>query len=211
MATKPPEAPLLPLPPLLITESDEEFNRIRDALYQEIKPNGIIESMYVDEIADLIWQIIRLKRCKVGVINYSFHGSSAFILRRLMDAGPDIARDWISDPTIAKAVEHHLATYKLDSSIIIADAIKNKSRELEPIDALLLSLETRRDKTLVRIAQYRGELGMMLRQVTDRLTDSKVVELPRTTPTKKTRRRPAADGTVVELDGTANPKKNSAA
>src|SRR5262249_14022950 len=71
---------VLPLPPLLITESDEEFNRIRKAPHEEIKPVGIIEQMYVDEIADLVWQILRLKRCKAGVINLAFHQSSAKIL-----------------------------------------------------------------------------------------------------------------------------------
>jgi hypothetical protein len=110
------QSALLPLPPLLITESDEEFNRIRKALYEEIKPVGIIEQMYVDEVADLLWQILRLKRCKAGVINLAFHESSAKILGRLMRAGPDVARDWISDPKIAKQVEAGLATYKLDGS-----------------------------------------------------------------------------------------------
>ena len=99
MATKPPEAPLLPLPPLLITDYDEEFNQIRNsALYEETKPVGIIEEMYVDEIADLVWQILRLKRCKTGVI-LGVSSASAEILGHFMDAGPAVARDWISNPT----------------------------------------------------------------------------------------------------------------
>jgi hypothetical protein len=55
-----------------------------------------------------------LKRCKAGVINLAFHQSSARILRSLMDAGPAVARDWISNPKIAKQVEEGLAAYKLD-------------------------------------------------------------------------------------------------
>ena len=80
----PPGASPLPLVPLLITESEEEFSRIRQAFYDEIKPVGIIECMYVDEIADLVWQILRLKRCKAGVTNLAFHAASARILGRLM-------------------------------------------------------------------------------------------------------------------------------
>ena len=56
-----PSASPLPLVPLLITESEEEFNRISQGFYHEIKPVGIIECMYVDEIVDIVWQIIRLK------------------------------------------------------------------------------------------------------------------------------------------------------
>ena len=122
----PPGASPLPPVPLLITEFDEEFMRIRRGLYEETKPVGIIECMYVDEMADLIWQIWRLKRCKVGVTNLAFHAASASILGRLMGAGPDVARDWISDPEIAKKVETELATYKLDGSVIIAETIKNR-------------------------------------------------------------------------------------
>ena len=141
--------------------------------------------MYIEEIADLIWQILRLKRCKAGVTNLAFHNASAEILGELMDAGPDVARDWISNPELAKKVETGLATYKLDGAVIIAKAIKDSSYQLELIEDLLASVETRRDKAFVRIAQYRGELGAMLRRTTDRLIESKIVELPRAANKKK--------------------------
>jgi hypothetical protein len=185
--------------------------RMRQALNEEIKPVGVIEHMYVDEIADLVWQISRLKRCKVGVINLEFHAASASILGRLMQAGRDIARDWISIPEIAKKVEKELATYKLDGSVIIAEAIRKSSYDLAPIETLLASLEARRDKALVRIAQYRGELGSVLRKASDRLIESKIVQLPRAATKKKTRHRESAKTQIVELAGAANTKKDSAA
>jgi hypothetical protein len=202
---------LLPVPPLLITESQEEFSRIREDLYQEINPVGIIEQMYVDEIADLVWQILRLKRCKAGVTNLAFHEASARILGQLMDAGPDVARDWISDPEIAKQVETGLATYKLDGSVIIAEAIKKSSYELERIETLLASLETRRDRALLRIAQYRGELGAVLRKASGRLIESEVVQLPHAATKKKTQRREPPNGKIVEFGAAAITNKKSAA
>jgi hypothetical protein len=51
----------IPLVPLLITESEEEFKRIRQALYEELAPVGIIEQMYVNEFADIVWEIGRPK------------------------------------------------------------------------------------------------------------------------------------------------------
>ncbi len=41
---------LLPVSPLLMTESEDEFDRIRDAFDQELKPRVIVEQMYVSEI-----------------------------------------------------------------------------------------------------------------------------------------------------------------
>jgi hypothetical protein len=201
----------LPPVPLLITESEDEFNQIREEFYAEIRPAGIIERMYVEEVVDLSWQILRSKRCKAGVINLAFHDASADILGRLMQAGEDVARDWISYPEIAKQVETGLATYKLDGSVIIAEAIRKSSYALEGIETLVASLETRRDKALLHIAHYRCELGAMLRKASDHLIESKVVELPRTVNKKRTRQRERTDGKVVELDGPAATKKDTAA
>jgi hypothetical protein len=44
------ELALLPKSPLLITESADEFDALRDAFEREIKPRGIIEQMYVHDI-----------------------------------------------------------------------------------------------------------------------------------------------------------------
>jgi hypothetical protein len=119
MSKRPPQSPIsspIPLVPLLITESEEEYHRIRQGFYDEIGPVGIIEKMYVDELVDIVWEIVRLKRCRAGVTNLNFHDSSFRILFKLIQAGPDIAREWISDPKAAKVVEGELATYKLDGS-----------------------------------------------------------------------------------------------
>ncbi len=45
------ELALLPKVPVLITESADEFDALRDAFEREIKPRGIIDHMYVDEAA----------------------------------------------------------------------------------------------------------------------------------------------------------------
>jgi hypothetical protein len=51
----------LPKSPLLITESADEFDAVRDAFEREIKPQGIIEQMYVHDISSLVWEILRLR------------------------------------------------------------------------------------------------------------------------------------------------------
>ena len=58
------ELTLLPKLPLLITESADEFDALRDAFEQDIKPRGIIEQMYVHDISAIVWESLRLRRCK---------------------------------------------------------------------------------------------------------------------------------------------------
>ena len=78
------ELTLLPKSPLLITESADEFDALRDAFEQEIKPRGIIEHMYVHDISSIVWEILRLRRCKAVIINSAFRGALEHLLPQLL-------------------------------------------------------------------------------------------------------------------------------
>lgn len=72
MLDKPKSEAAAALPPtaaVLSTESGEDFDQIRDALYREIKPKGPIEEIFVPDFAHLTWDIARLRRCKTALIN----------------------------------------------------------------------------------------------------------------------------------------------
>ena len=75
-------------PLLLRSECEHEFDELLHALSGEIQPRGIVENLYVEEIAGIIWDILRLRRCKVTIMNMSFEKalhkliSSHFKMRR---------------------------------------------------------------------------------------------------------------------------------
>ena len=75
---------LLPKLPLLITEFADEFDALRDAFEQEIKPRGIIEQMYVHDMSAIVWEILRLRRCKVIIINSAFRSALQDLLMQLL-------------------------------------------------------------------------------------------------------------------------------
>jgi hypothetical protein len=59
-------------PPLLRSESEREFNQLFNALKAEIQPHGVIEEMYVSEIAIIIWEPTsspRRRHQKVGRVS----------------------------------------------------------------------------------------------------------------------------------------------
>ena len=169
--------------------------------------------MYVEDLIDIVWEIVRLKRCKVGVTNMAFHDASVSVLQRFLQAGPDLAYEWISDPKVAKVVEDELAKYKLDGSVVIAGAIRDSTYALERIELLLATAERRRDVILQRIYHYRSEMSSVLRRASDRLIESAVVEssvaenavvaIKRPVAKKKSRRRFRSDGTIIRLASTA--------
>jgi len=65
--------------------------------------------------------------------------------------------------------------FKLDESAIEAEAIRRSSSDLELLDRMLTSLESRRDKALGCVAEYRASLAQQLWESTDRIIDGKDV------------------------------------
>src|SRR5215469_11542242 len=54
--------------PLLVAleEDAEEFNRVRDALYEALAPRDAFEVIIVDDMADIHWRIRRMVRAEAG-------------------------------------------------------------------------------------------------------------------------------------------------
>src|SRR5215467_7319275 len=180
------ELTLLPKLPLLITESPDEFDAVRDAFEREIKPRGIIEQMYVHDVSSIVWEILRLRRCKVVIINSAFRSALQTLLRQLLrqpgqseyDVGDEaeaLAQAWFTHQEAKKQVSEILAGFDLDESAIEAEAIRRSSSDLELLDRMLTSLESRRNKALGCVAEYRASLAHQLRESADRIIDGKGV------------------------------------
>jgi hypothetical protein len=130
---------LLPTAPLLITESADAFDCIRDAFDEEIKPQGIIEQIYAANIAYLTWEIIRLRRCKAVIINAAFRVALVDLLKQLLrepgqqsyevaNEADDLAYGWFTDKDVKKQILELLSQFQLDESAIEAQAIKQSAR-----------------------------------------------------------------------------------
>jgi hypothetical protein len=180
------ELALLPKLPLLITESPDEFDALRDAFEREIKPRGIIEQMYVHDICSIVWEILRLRRCKVVIINSALRSALQSLLKQLLrqpgqyeyeveDEAQTLAQSWFTDQESKKEVSELLSRFELDESAIEAEAIRKSSSDLELLERMLTSLESRRDKALGCVAEYRASLAHQLRESADRIIDGKDV------------------------------------
>jgi hypothetical protein len=100
-----------------------------------------------------------------------------------------LAREWFSDPDIKKKVAGALREIELDEAAVEAEAIRKSAADLERIDRLLASSEVRRDRALLCVARYRGDLGALMRETSNRMIEGKVLELE---PLVNERQKPAA-------------------
>jgi hypothetical protein len=181
-------AALLPAPPLLVTEAADQFAAIQTALGQELKPRGIIEKIYLQDMIVLVWEIWRFRRCKVAIINSELRAALATLLTRLLsepgadpiridDEAAALAAAWFTDTAAKARVAELLKGSQLDASAVEAEAIRRLAADLERLDRMIASAESRRNKALRSIAEYRGGLARLLREAGDRIIDGKTLAL----------------------------------
>ena len=136
--------------------------------------------MYVEDVAYLSWEVLRLRRSKTAIVNLAFRAALKDLITKLLrepgqdayqlgDQPDELAHDWFSDPNVKKQIADLLREFELDESAIEAEAIRRSADDLERIDRLMASAEARRDKALVCVAQYRGDFGALLRDSSNRL------------------------------------------
>ena len=170
---------LLPNTPLLISESEDEFEALRSNLIEEINPRGIIEHMCVADIAEIVWESRRLHRCKAVMINMHYSAALKSLLRNVLvgdvvdyDHAEVLAQTWFTDKKAKKEVAEILRRFHLDESAIEAQAIKSVASELEILDKRLMSLETRRNRAIRNIAEYRESFARKVRESSDRIIEA---------------------------------------
>jgi hypothetical protein len=161
-------------PPVLRSESADEYTSLHKKLVEEIGPQGPIEAVYVEEITDLIWEIKRLRNCKVSVIHQMSRRALEGLLTELLTIQQKIkaqplAKRWFEDAAAREEVSEILKRFNLDESAIEAEAIKLASDQLEWLDKALVLASSRLDKSIRLIKSYRVGFADDVRRQTDRL------------------------------------------
>jgi hypothetical protein len=161
-------------PPVLRSESADEYTSLHKQLIEDIGPQGPIEAVYVEEITALIWDMQRLRNCKVSVIHQMSRRALESLLTELLPISQKIkvhalTSRWFEDATAREKVCEILKQFDLDESAIEAEAIKLASDQLEWLDKALVLASSRLDKSLRFIKSYRVGFADDVRRQTDRL------------------------------------------
>jgi hypothetical protein len=187
-------------PPLLANEDQNEYHYLLGELANEVRPSDIIEWLWVKDIADLTWEILRYRRIKTAHTNGQF--KSAIAQRALpglerdhkaaaqrgawterlaahreapalaCDEANRLANNYLTDAKTGEEVDARLKARGLDADAIMAESFIAAVPKLVAIDKMLESVELRRNLTLREIERRRAFLGHALRQASDKVVDS---------------------------------------
>jgi hypothetical protein len=182
-----PSADIMPgrwtTPPLVRSDDKTEFDRLRETFIGDVAPRGAMEEMYVSDMASIVWEMLRLRRCRAVAVNTAFRDAVATVAERMMDysgepatAGRrqkalDLARRWFNDGHAKHEVLTLLGRYDLDETAIEAEAMRLSRYYLDEIEKRQAALEARRDKAISCIAACRANFAREVRASAKRIVD----------------------------------------
>ena len=141
-------------PPLIEGEDATAYDELLTRISATVKPADILEDIWVRDIVDLVWEILRLRRLKANVImaktNFGLFRALAYCGERRQ-----LMADWARrQPSAIKRINRVLAPKNESMYTLMARALREDIDCIERIDRMTALAERRRDAILREIDRH---------------------------------------------------------
>ncbi len=162
--------------PTLKTEDDEIYWHCMKRIAECVEPQDIIEWLWLRDVVDLSWEISRLRRLKIDLVEIYREDKNATIEWEREHADEPYVH-FISGrltPRDSAEIESRKNKPLLDTEADSTKLLFRHIEEYERIEKLLTSAELRRDRILREIELRRDHIGRRLRAASDEILDAQV-------------------------------------
>jgi len=165
--------------PTLKTEDDEIYWNCMERFVKCVEPQDVIEWLWIKDVVDLSWEILRLRRLKIDLVEIDRENQNARI-----EWGREHADEPYFDlggrptPRTPEEIEARKNKPLLDTEADSAELLFRHIVKYERIEKLLTSAELRRDRILREIELRRDHMGRRLRAASDEILDAQA-QVPR--------------------------------
>jgi hypothetical protein len=154
-------------PALLISESSDEHDYLRNALQQQIQPKSFLEHIWVADLVNGEHELWRLRQFRARIIRSKTPQALRNLLRLLADISESdqidyLASKWFTNKMVKRTVSRILRDFGSDETSIDAEALLLSMTDIGMLDARKAELELRRDKILRQIEDYRAGLAIQV-------------------------------------------------
>jgi hypothetical protein len=170
-------AAILGAPPVLGTENRQVYEQLFAEQAREWGPQDTSEWLFVRDLTDLGWEILRLQRAKSNVLKIAFKDALAAIFvdvlpgsRRSVIPGAAYldhsneagarADQWFEGSKERAAVKSELAKYGLDAEAIVAQTFIVRGNDLECLDRMVTTAVARRTRIIRDFNEHRAMLSL---------------------------------------------------
>ena len=159
-------------PPRVFRGEDADgYHALLGRICAALRPADVLEQIWVRDVADLVWEIFRLRRMKTEFMNEAAGDGLSIVLEKrgsLPGGGSSASRTaerWASgDREARNTVDKGLATAGLTMDAVGARTLVHHIWNFERIDRMTQMAEARRDSALHEIERYRAGFARRLRQ-----------------------------------------------
>jgi hypothetical protein len=149
-------------PPLLRSESRDAYDALWSALAVQFDPREIMEWAWVRDLADLTWDVARIRRAMTSMLNISFKSGLAGALHAVIPfvatLPPEhqvLAEAWYDASAGQGQVAAILAKYGLSAAAAEGEAFAYRLGDIERLQRLIVSAEGRRNMIIRELRAHR--------------------------------------------------------
>ena len=157
---------LLGPPSLLHGESDADYEALKMRIMAAVKPVDAIEHLYVRDVIDLQWDLLRFRRLKAHLLSSSAPSGLAALMAARKYTHFNDARfaSWLNnEPKAVKEIKALLTQWGLSEQDIYAQTMFKKINEFERLEKMAYSVEMRRNTALRELERHREAVARRLR------------------------------------------------
>jgi hypothetical protein len=160
-------------PPLIEGEDGIAYNQLYRSMTEAVKPKDFIEEMWVRDIVDLSWDVLRLRRLKAKLLTYGTAAQVRGYLQNLCGASQaqKLSAE-LGNPSAVARVDELLSPIGHTVESVTAEVFVAMSETLERIDRMMTSAESRRNTALHEIERHRSSFAQALRRAGEEVVEA---------------------------------------
>jgi len=164
--------------PLTTGEDPATYDDLLARVVAAVKPDGVIEDLWVRDVADDAWEVLRLRRYKAGYLAACRRDGMTIVLDGLGEImATRLSRSWAArEPAALADVRQRMADAGLGDDAVMGSAFAKHINEFDRIERLIGVAMGRRAATLGEIAKHRAELAEQLAAATQIAAVQQTVE-----------------------------------
>jgi hypothetical protein len=153
---------------LLAGENAAHYEELLARIAGALQPSDILEEIWVRDVADLVWDALRLSRLKASLLDSCVQEGMDKVLRGLELPEPArSSRGGAQDPAAIEKVEAALAAAGSSLDMVAAQTLSQRHDVIDHIDRIermTMAVEARRNAALEEIARHRATFAKRLRR-----------------------------------------------
>ena len=128
--------------PLIAGEDEASYDDLLARLTATLKPADALEELWVRDVVDLMWEVIRLRRLKAHLMRAGAYEGMAHVLKPLVKWATNdaLAQQWWSgDAEAVATVDNALASAGLTIDAVMAHTLAAHIGDIERIDRMMMA------------------------------------------------------------------------